>query len=149
MTHRYQRDKQVDRQYNDQSVLWTTTSVYLFGISWSLYCMSYDIRLLFTSLVSLDHSIVGWQTIQWPIDTKEVNRSHKSEDRQYNDQEILFGISWSLYCLFSALWLLFTSLVSLGHCTACSLIYERDTNEVNRTRKSENRKYNDQEIPKR
>jgi hypothetical protein len=143
--------------------------------------LSSDIRLLFTSLVSLDHCIVcplftssvylfgiSWkrnqrgkqksytrgQTIQWPIDTKQVNRSHKQEDRQYNDQEIpkrltdntclplwyllvivlpvlwftrsvyLFGISWSLYCLSSDLRLLFTSLVSLGHCIVCPLIYE-------------------------
>jgi hypothetical protein len=57
------------------SVLWYTTSLYLFGISWSLYCLSSDIRLLFTS-------------IQWPRDTKEVNRSRKSEDRQCNDQKI-------------------------------------------------------------
>jgi hypothetical protein len=91
------------------SVLWYTTSVYLFGISWSLYCLSSDVRLLFTSLVSLGHCIVcpliyefclkryqrGKQksyirghTIQWPRDTKEVNRSRRSEDRQYNDQEI-------------------------------------------------------------
>ena len=40
------------------SVLWFMTSVYLFGISWSLYCLSSDIRLLFTSLVSLGHCIV-------------------------------------------------------------------------------------------
>jgi hypothetical protein len=85
------------------SVLWFTSSVYLFGISWSLYCLSSDIRLLFISLVSLGHCIVCpliydfclplWYllvivTIQWPRYTKEVNRSRISEDRQYNDQEI-------------------------------------------------------------
>ena len=28
------------------------------------------------------------QTIQWPKDTKEVNRNLKSKDRQYNGQKI-------------------------------------------------------------
>jgi predicted membrane channel-forming protein YqfA (hemolysin III family) len=156
------------KEVNVLSVLWFTISVYLFGISWSLYCLSSDIRLLFTSLVSLGHCIVCpliydfclplwyllviilsvlWytisvylfgismtkrcqrgkqklyirgQTIQWPRDTKEVKRSRISEDRKYNDQ----GISWSLYCLSSDLRVLFTSLVSLGHCIVCPLIYD-------------------------
>jgi hypothetical protein len=72
-------------------------------------------------------SYIRGQTIQWPRDTKEVNRSRISEDRQYNDQEIpkrFFGISWSLYCLSSDKQLLVTSLASLGHCIVCSLIYE-------------------------
>ena len=87
------------------SVLWFTSSVYLFGISWSLYCLSSDLRLLFTSLVSLGHCIVC------PLDLRA--------------SVYLFGISWSLYCLSSDLCeLLFTSLVSLGHCIVCPLIYE-------------------------
>jgi hypothetical protein len=54
------------------SEVWYTTSVYLFGISWSLYCLSSDLRVLFTSLVSPG---------------KRYQRG-KQEDRQYNDQEI-------------------------------------------------------------
>ena len=33
-------------------------------------------------------SYIRGHTIQWPRDTKEVNRSRKSENKQYNDQEI-------------------------------------------------------------
>jgi hypothetical protein len=105
----------------------------------SLYCMSSDIRLLFTSLVSLwslhflssdnttsvylfgentmtnryqrgkQKSNIRGHTIQWPRDTKQVNRSHKPEDRHFCPLIIR---------------LLFTSLVSLGHCIVCPLIYD-------------------------
>jgi hypothetical protein len=57
------------------SVLRLTASDYLIGIFWPLYCLSFDWRLLNTSLVSFGHcrgnqkpSIEG-QTIQWPKDT--------------------------------------------------------------------------------
>jgi hypothetical protein len=83
---------------------------------WPLYCLFFDWRLLITSNVSFGHCIVCssidgfwlplWyllvivlsvlrltaieeQTIQWPKDTKEVNKSRQSKDRQYNDQKIL------------------------------------------------------------
>jgi hypothetical protein len=62
------------------------------------YCLSSDLRVLFTSLVSPGHCIVCsliydfclplWYLLVIARDTKEVNRSHKSEDRQYNDEEI-------------------------------------------------------------
>jgi hypothetical protein len=175
------------------SVLWFTSSVYLFGISWSLYCLSSDLRVLFTSLVSPGHCIVcplrtdntmtrryqrgkqksyiRAQTIQWPRDTKEVNkRTDNTMTKRYQrgkqnsrlvftslvtlghcivcplftSSVYLFGVSWSLYCLSSDLRLLFTSLVSPGHCIVYPLIYNfclplwyLD------------RKFNDQEIPKR
>ena len=105
------------------SVLWYRTSVYLFGISRSLYCLSSDLRLLFTSLVSLGHCIVCpliddfclplWYllVIVLPV-------------LWFTTSVYLFGISWSMYCLSSGLWLLFTSLVSLGHCIVCPLVYD-------------------------
>jgi signal transduction histidine kinase len=34
------------------------TSVYPFGIFWPLYCLSLELRLLFTPLVSVGHCIV-------------------------------------------------------------------------------------------
>jgi hypothetical protein len=40
------------------SVLWFTSSVYPFGIFWSLYCLFFDLRLLITTLVSFGHCIV-------------------------------------------------------------------------------------------
>jgi hypothetical protein len=109
-------------------VLRFTASDYTFGIIWSLYCLSFDLRLLIITLVIFGHCIVcpsiygfwlhlwyllvivlsvlrftasaymfgifwslyclSWQTIQWPKDTKRVIRSRKSKDRQYNDQKI-------------------------------------------------------------
>jgi hypothetical protein len=38
------------------SVLWHTDSDYPFGILWPLYCMSFDIRILMTPLVSSNFS---------------------------------------------------------------------------------------------
>jgi hypothetical protein len=120
-------------------VLWFTTSVYLFGISWSLYCLSSDLRVLFTSLVSLGHCIVYpliyhfclplWYLLVIVLSVLWSTTS-----------VYLFGISWSLYCMSSDIRLLFTSL---------SIQWPRDTKEVNRSRISEDRQYNDQEIPKR
>jgi hypothetical protein len=65
------------------SVLWSTASDYLFGIFWPLCCLSFDLRLLITSLVSFDHCVVC------PL----------------------------ILCL------LITPLVSFGHCVVCPLIY--------------------------
>jgi hypothetical protein len=39
------------------SVLWFTASDYLFSIFWPWYCLSFDLRLLITSLVSFGHGI--------------------------------------------------------------------------------------------
>ena len=41
----------------------------------------------------------------------------------FTSSDYPFGIFWSLYCLFSDLRLLVTTLVSFGHCIVCSLIY--------------------------
>jgi hypothetical protein len=40
------------------SVLWFMTSDYSFGIFWPLYCLSFDLWLLITPLVSFGHYIV-------------------------------------------------------------------------------------------
>ena len=123
-------------------VLWYTTSVYLFGISWPLYCLSSDLRLLFTSLVSLGHCIVCplindfclplWYllvivlSVLWFMTSVYLFCISWSllSVLWYKTSVYLLGISWSLYCLSSDLWLLFTSLVSLGHCIVCPLIYD-------------------------
>ena len=105
------------------SVLWSTTSVYLFGISWSLYCMSSDIRLLFTSLVSLGHCIVCPLVYDFCLPLWYLLVIVLSV-LWFTTSVYLFGISWSLYCLSSGLWLLFTSLVSPGHCIVCPLVYD-------------------------
>jgi hypothetical protein len=160
----------------------------------SLYCLSSDLWLLFrqyndqempkrwTEVVyqrtdntmtkryqrGKQKSYIRGQTIQWPRDTKEVNRTftslvslgHCIACPLIYEFCLPFWYLLSLYCLSSDLWLLFTSLVSLGHCIVCPLVYKQqirgqkiqwpgDTKEVNRSRISEHRQYNDQEIPKR
>jgi hypothetical protein len=85
-------------------------SVHLVGILWSLYCLTSEVKLLLISSVSCGFCIVWpsicsfcyrrsdntmatryWrdkqkqqvegQTIQWPQDTDEINRSYKSKVR--------------------------------------------------------------------
>ena len=88
-----------------------TACDYLFGIFWSLCCLSFlDLRLVVTSLVSFGHCVVC------PSST-------------YDFCDYLFGIFWSLCCLsFLDLRLVITSLVSLGHCvvwpsSACNYLF--------------------------
>ena len=105
------------------SVLWFMTSVYLFGISWSLYYLSSDIRLLIISLVSLGHCIVYPIIFDFCLPLWYLLVIALSV-LWYTTSVYLFGISWSLYFLSSDIRLLFTSLLSLGHCIVCPLIYE-------------------------
>ena len=103
------------------SVLRLTASNYLFGIFWPLYCLFFDWRLLITSLVSFGHCIVCssidgfWLPLMYLlVIVLSVLRLTASD--------YLFGIFWSLYCLFFDWRLLITSLVSFGHCIVCSSI---------------------------
>ena len=83
-----------------------TACGYLFGIVWSLCCLSFlDLRLVITSLVTFGHCVVC------PSST-------------YGLWLPLFGIFWSLCCLsFLDLRLVITSLVSFGHCVVCPSTY--------------------------
>jgi hypothetical protein len=105
------------------SVLQFTASDYSFGIFWSMYCLSFNLRLLITPLVSFGHCIVcpsiyGFWLLLWylvviVLSVLQFTASHYS-----------FGIFWSLYCLSSFhLRLLITPLVSCGHCIVCPSIY--------------------------
>jgi uncharacterized membrane protein len=103
------------------SVLRLTASDYLFGIFWPLYCLFFDWRLLITSLISFGHCIVcpsidGFWLPLWYllVIVLSVPRLTASD--------YLFGIFWSMYCLFFDWRLLITSLVSFGHCIVCSSI---------------------------
>jgi hypothetical protein len=78
-------------------------SDYPFGILWSLYCLSFDLQILVTPLVSCGHCIAC---------------------PSIYDSGYPFGILWSLYCLSFDLQILVTPLVSCGHCIVCPLIYE-------------------------
>ena len=83
-------------------VLWFTASGYLFGIFWSLCCLSFDLRILITSLVSVGHYIVCpliysfWLPLWYLL--------------------VIMFLSFDLQ-------LLITSLVSVGHYIVCPLIY--------------------------
>jgi hypothetical protein len=105
------------------SILWFMISVYLFGISWSLYCLSSDKQLLVTSLASLGHCIVCSLIYEFCLPLWYLLVTVLSV-LWFMTSAYLFGISWSLYWLSSCLWLLFTSLVSLGHWIVCPLVYD-------------------------
>ena len=104
------------------SALWFTASDYLFGIFWSLYCLPFDLLPLITSLVSFGHCIVCsliyclWLPL-WYLLVIVLSALW------FTASDYLFGIFWSLYCLLFDLLPLITSLVSVGHCIVCSLIY--------------------------
>jgi predicted membrane channel-forming protein YqfA (hemolysin III family) len=122
------------------SVLWYTISVHLFGIQRTDNTMTRRYQR------GKQNSQISGETIQWPRDAKEVNRNCISEDRQY---DFCLPLWYLLVIVLSVL--LFTSLVSIGHCIirAQTIQWPRDTKEVNSSRRSEDKQYNDQEIPKR
>ena len=103
-------------------VLWFTYSDYLFGICWSLYCLSFDLQLLITSLVSFGHYVVCSLIYRFwlPLWYLLVIMLFVIWFRYY---DYLFGIFWSLCCLSFDLRILITSLVSFGHYVVCPLIY--------------------------
>jgi hypothetical protein len=59
-----------------------TASDYPFVIFWSLYCLSFHLRLLITPLLYFGHCIVS------PKENKGVNRNNKRKERQNKDQKI-------------------------------------------------------------
>ena len=103
-------------------VLWFTASDYLFRIFWSLCCLSFDLRILITSLVSFGHYVVCpliysfWLPLWYPLVIMLFVL-------WFTDSDYLFGIFWSLCCLSFDLQILITSLVSVGHYIVCPLIY--------------------------
>ena len=104
------------------SVLWSTASDYLFGIFWPLCCLSFDLRLLITSLVSFDHCVVcpliyGFWLPLWYLLAIVLSVLW------FTASDYPFGIFWPLCCLSFDLRLLITPLVSFGHCIVCPLIY--------------------------
>ena len=107
-------------------LVWFTASDYLFGIFWQLYCLSFDLQLLITSLVSFSHCIVCpcliysfWLPL-WYLLAIVL-----SVLVWFTASDYLFGIFWPLCCLsLFDLQLLITSLVTFGHGVVCPcLIY--------------------------
>ena len=104
-----------------------TDSHYPFGIFWPLCFLFFlDLRILITPLVSFCHCVVcssqiyGFSLPLWYL------LAIVSVLLRFTDSHYLFGIFWSLCCLFFLdLRILITHLVSFGHCVFCSSqIYE-------------------------
>ena len=128
--------------------LWYPASDYPFGIFWPLYCMSvFDIRLLITPLLSVDHCIVypssiyGFWLPLWYLLTIVLCPSLISGfwlplwyllaivldvRLPYPASDYPFGICWPLYWMsVFHIRLLITPLVSVGHCIVMSVFYIR------------------------
>ena len=107
-------------------LLLCTASDYLFGIFWPLCGLFFFyVRLLITSLVSFGHCVVcsssmyGFWLPLWYLLAIVLSVLLLCTASDY-----LFGIFWSLCCLFFFnIRILITSLVSFGHCVVCSSIY--------------------------
>ena len=90
----------------------------MFFFFWSLYCLSLDLRLLITPLVSCGHCIVCpsiydfWLPL-WYLLVIVLSVLW------FTTSDYPFDIFWSLYCLSLDLRLLITPLVSSGHCIVC------------------------------
>jgi hypothetical protein len=107
------------------SVLWITASDYLFDIRWPLYCLSFELRLLITSLIYFGHCIVCplnygfWLPLWYPL-------AIVLSVLWITASDYLFDIFWQLYCLSFKLRLLITSLIYFGHYIVCPLNYVSD-----------------------
>jgi hypothetical protein len=104
------------------SLLPYTPSDYSFVIFWSMYCLSFHLRLLITPLFSFGHCIVSpsiysfWLKL-WYLLVIVLSLL------PFTASDYTFGIFWSLYCLSFHLQLLITPLVSFGHCIVSPSIY--------------------------
>jgi hypothetical protein len=83
-----------------------TDSDYSYDIYWPLYCLSFDLLILITSMVYI-LTIVLFVRLR------------------FTDSDYPYDIYWPLYCLsFFDLLILITPMVSIGHCIVCpSSIY--------------------------
>jgi hypothetical protein len=90
-------------------------SVYLVGIVWPLYCLTFDLLLLFISSVSWGHCIV-WPSICTFCLSCRYLMAIVLSDLRFVVSVYLVGIVWPLYCLTFDLFLLFILSVSVGHC---------------------------------
>ena len=104
-------------------LLLLTPSYCLFGIFWSLCCLSFfDLLLLIASLVSFGHCVVcpSFSTYSFLLPLWYLLVIVLSVLLRLTPSYCLFGIFWSLCCLsFFYLLLLIAPLVSFGHCVVC------------------------------
>jgi hypothetical protein len=97
---------------------------YPFGIFGPLCCLSYDLQILITPLVSFDYSVVcpssiyGFWLPLWYLLTIMLSVLW------FTDSDYPFGVFWLFCCLsFFDLRILITSLVSFDHYVAYPMIY--------------------------
>ena len=102
------------------SVLLLTPSYCLFGIFWSLCCLSFYLLLLIAPLVSFGHCVVcPSSTYSFLLSLWYILVIVLSVLLLLTPSYCLFGIFWSLCCLSFYLLLLIAPLVSFGHCVVC------------------------------
>jgi hypothetical protein len=120
------------------SVLWITASGFPFDICWPLYCLSFELRLLVTPLISVDHCIVCplnygfwlplWYLLTIALSVLWITASGYPFDICWPLYCLVlwimafdypFDICWPLYCLSFELRLLITPFISVGHCIVC------------------------------
>jgi hypothetical protein len=104
------------------SVFQFTASDYPVGIFWSLYCLSFSLRLLITPLVSFGHCIVCLSVYSFWLPRWYLLVIVLSVF-QFTASDYPVGIFWSLYCLSFSLQLLIKTLVCFGHCIVCLSVY--------------------------
>jgi hypothetical protein len=97
MATRYRRDKR-KLQIEGQTIQ--------VGIVWPLYCLTFDLLLLFISSVSWGHCIV-WPSICTFCLSCRYLLAIVLSDLRFVVSVYLVGIVWPLYCLTFDLWLLF------------------------------------------
>jgi hypothetical protein len=95
--------------------------VHLVGFFWPLYCLTFDLLLLFISSVSCGHCIV-WPSIWSFCSSRRFLVSIVLSDLRFEASVYLVGILWPLYCLTFDLYLVLISSVSCGHCIVWPLI---------------------------
>jgi hypothetical protein len=96
-------------------------SVYLVGIVWPLYCLTFDLLLLSISSVSWGHCIV-WPSICTFCFSCRYLMAIVLSDLRFVVSVYLVGVVWPLYCLTFDLLLLFILSWSVGHCIVWPLI---------------------------
>jgi hypothetical protein len=102
------------------SVLLFTASDYPFVILWSLYCLSFYLRLPITPLVFCSLYCLSFYLRRLPLCYRLVI---VLSVLLFTTSDYLFVIFWSLYCLSFYLRLPITPLLSCGHSIVCPSIY--------------------------
>ena len=105
------------------SVLRFTDYDYPFGIFSPLCCLSFDLQIMITPLVSFDHCVVCPSIYRLWLPLWHLFTIVLSVLLRFTDYDYPFGIFWPLCCLSFDLHIMITPLVSFDHCVVCPSIY--------------------------